>query len=56
MASKTTDRIITTGATNPHGSASPPERKEINDLIHNDPMGFSLYARALGMSNLSCFK
>ena len=56
MASKTNDRIITTGATNPHGSASPPERKEINDLIHNDPIGFSLYARALGMSNLSCFK
>ncbi|KAI0777961.1 hypothetical protein BC629DRAFT_620630 [Irpex lacteus] len=50
MASKTVasnDRMITTGATNPVPSAAPPQRKEINDLIEHDPIGFSLYVRAL---------
>ena len=41
------ERILTTGPTNPTTLTGPPERKEINDLIDNDPIGFSLYVRAL---------
>ena len=47
------ERILTTGPTNPTTLTDPPERKEISDLIDNDPIGFSLYVRALSTYDFS---
>ncbi|KAI0687171.1 hypothetical protein BC835DRAFT_1309269 [Cytidiella melzeri] len=41
------DHIVVTGVSGVITQGTPPVRQEINDLIKNDPMGFSLYVRAL---------
>ena len=45
------DHIVVVRAVTISANVVPPERKEISDLIKNDPIGFSLYARALGGCN-----
>ena len=44
------ERILTTVPTNPTTLTDPPERKEISDLIDNDPIGFSLYVSTYDFS------